>query len=92
MPKKTKKEKLLAQQHRTKRAPVKHFSPSPISAQLSQPAAFSFTLPTTQQPKAKTAAATYDEYGLIKRDLIKTVILTTIILMGEFLLTNRLPR
>lgn len=92
MPKKTKKEKLLAQQHRTNLSPVviQHTSQTdsvslPVTHAL-------FTLPNRNNPVQTAQTSSVHEYKLMKHDLIKTVILTSVILVSEFLLARSLPR
>lgn len=93
MPKKTKKEKLLAQQHRTNLPPVviqnrsqTHADALPVDTRVS------FTLPFQNKPASPVLPAAIHEYTLMKRDLIKTVVLTSVILISEFLLAQWLPR
>ncbi len=93
MPKKTKKEKLLAQQHRshvasvvTRRAPESDTLPATTDTRIT------FSLPKrTQQPTGLGLSSAH-EFTVMKRDLIKTVILTVAILISEFLLAKSLPQ
>jgi|GEM_PF-693031 len=94
MPKKTKKEKLLAQRHRTKLPPVAIQTTSETPAlplMPTQPTQISFTIPNIHKSSsAKTV--TQEESRVLRADIIKTVILTTIILISEFLLARSLPQ
>lgn len=92
MPKKTKKEKLLAQRHRTKLPPVAIQISSDAAPQPLMPTSqISFTLPVLR--KASSAiTVTPEESRVLRRDIVKTVILTTIILISEFLLARSLPQ
>ncbi|MEK7532829.1 MAG: hypothetical protein AAB542_00145 [Patescibacteria group bacterium] len=92
MPKKTKKEKLLAQQHRTNLPPVviQHTSQTdPVSLPATHTL---FTLPNRNNAIQTPQTSSVHEYKLMKHDLIKTVILTSVILVSEFLLARSLPR
>ena len=91
MQKKTKKQKLLAQKHRSTLPPVvsqsgaiefpSESSPHPFaSVRLSPPAYVS-------QQDIRPRESEY-----LKKDLVKTIVLTTIILVGEFLLSGALPQ
>jgi hypothetical protein len=91
MPKKTKKEKLLAQRHRTKLPPVAIQTTSETPALPLMPTQISFTIPNIHKSSsAKTV--TQEESRVLRADIIKTVILTTIILISEFLLARSLPQ
>ncbi len=92
MPKKTKKEKLLAQQHRKNLSPVviRNTSETP-RAPLPIDTRVLFSLPNRNIAATTQTTATH-EYALMKRDLIKTVVLTSVILISEFLLAQSLPR
>jgi len=93
MPKKTKKEKLLAQQHRSRLSPVViQHSAVEKPESISTVTGISFSLPKISQSAAPVQTATLREYGQIKRDLTKTVIITGVILVSEFLLARLLPR
>lgn len=76
MPKKTKKEKLLAERRRSYSSPVA--------------TAVSFSLPA--QPVTRNAAPAIDteEFRIMNKSLLKTVIITAIILTSEFLLAHTL--
>ena len=93
MPKKTKKEKLLAQQHRTNLSPVviQHTSEKTAVSLLVDTRVL-FTLPNRNSTAAVSQATAIHEYRLMTRDLVKTVLLTSVILISEFLLARALPR
>lgn len=86
MPKKTKKEKILAQLHRSHFSPVVTYKePTPIpDSEPIKPS--SFTLPQHRTPSVTQVLHT-TEYSLMKRDLLKTVTLASLILIGEFILS-----
>jgi len=89
MPKKTKKEKLLAERRRKilPPAPAGHSS---INADASSP--FSVTLPASSLKPSPRAVVAVDDFPAIKRDLTKSLIITAVIIMGEILLARYLPR
>lgn len=87
MPKKTKKQKLLAQKHRTFQVPV----PAPLTTESQTPGpTFQFTAPVINT-HTQTTAAVVNEFDAIKRDIRKTLLLTTAIIVSEFLLSHYLP-
>ncbi len=92
MPKKTKKEKVIAQQRRA-HLPlvVKSHSgySTPSSIPNSTPITLSLSSETARLNKIKTN--TSNEYNYVNRDIIKTILLTSIILISEYLLTKWLP-
>lgn len=91
MPKKTKKEKLLAQRHRTNLLPVVMRNTSqtdPVSLPVTHAL---FTLPNRNNAVVTTQTSSVHEYKLMKHDLIKTMILTSVILVSEILLARSLP-
>lgn len=89
MPKKTKKEKLLAQRHRT------HLTSSvivPTQVVHDTPAtSFQFVLPVNHISPATQQTVSIEEFAAIKKDLIKTVVITIGIIAVEILLTKYLP-
>lgn len=90
MPKKTKKEKLLAQRHRHN-LPLSE--PSEIQKTEGGTPVVSYRLnvsATARQP-ARAALVSTEEFAAIKKDLIKTALITAGIIIGEFLLAQRLP-
>lgn len=93
MPKKTKKEKLLAMQRRSQASPVvirdKTVNGAPESAHSNT---FSFSLSPAHTPTPTKHTSTGVDYTLMKKDLIKTLIITTAILVSEVLLTKWLPQ
>lgn len=91
MPKKTKKEKLLANARRAHLAPVARSAPTAPLPLTPATSSFSFSL-AQKKMSSQTSAVTSSDYRTQKRDLMKTVIITVAILIGEFLLANQLPR
>lgn len=87
MPKKTKKEKLLAQKHRhtVLGAPVVLYreqnAPLPTSTAT-------FSLPQVTTQKQSGILALTNDFAVIKKDLIKSVVLIVGILLSEFLLAK----
>lgn len=93
MPKKTKKEKLLAQQHRShvasvvnRRAPESHTPPATADTRMM------FSLPKRVEQPTGPGLSSAHEFMIMKRDLIKTVVLTLAVLISEFLLAKSLPQ
>ncbi len=86
MPKKTKKEKQLAQVRRMHLSSVVANHTAPIATDLISPTQTSFTLAKTSAP-SKTDTVPYLR---IKRDLFRTVALAMVILISELLLAQRL--
>ncbi len=91
MPKKTKKEKLLAAHHRMNLPPV-------VSADIraldhtDTANTFRLTMPVQKTIYSQNAiSASVDEFAAIKHDLIKTLIITISIISSEFLLAHYLP-
>ena len=88
MPKKTKKEKLLAQKHRQ----AVHNAPIVLQREQTAPlpqstATFSLSSLT---PKQAASSVLINDFAVIKKDLIKTVILIVGILLVEFVLARSL--
>lgn len=88
MPKKTKKQKLLAHDHR------KHLS-LPIdhtyqSQSLKNNDTFRLTVPAISQPQ--TVTVSINEFIAIKRDIVKTLLITAGIIVCELLLSRYLPK
>lgn len=93
MPKKTKKEKLLASKRRSQFPPVVIEAGNVNSPQeQATPGFFTFSPANISTPKTHAAASSTPQYLQIKRDLIKTVFITAIILVSEVLLTRWLPQ
>ncbi|MBI5018749.1 hypothetical protein HZB58_00570 [Candidatus Gottesmanbacteria bacterium] len=93
MPKKTKKEKLLASKRRSQLLPVaidNNGVNSPIAPANQNTFSFSLATPKIAQDSVKSANT--PQYLLIKKDLTKTIFITGIILISEFLLTRWLPQ
>jgi hypothetical protein len=91
MPKKTKKEKMLAQKHRgTVLSSPGTTIPSPLTHQSSS---VQFTLPSikTTRVSQTTHGLVIEEFSAIKRDLLKTIIITVGIIVTELLLSHYLP-
>ncbi len=90
MPKKTKKEKLLAQAHRH----PTYRRPSTITRSVDpveNPIVTSQITYTVPHAHASAKAATINvEHTAIKRDLGKTIIWSTLIIIGELLLSRYL--
>ncbi|MFZ5535769.1 MAG: hypothetical protein ACOY3M_06485 [Patescibacteria group bacterium] len=91
MPKKTKKEKLLASARRSHLAPIATHAPATAVPLTPANSSFSFSL-STGKASSRTSVATEANYSLIKKALVKTVLITVAILVCEFLLTSWLPR
>jgi len=89
MPKKTKKEKLLAQQHRTNLPLIVPVPATPIGTENTP--SFRLTLPDRTPVIAHPLAASIDEFTAIQRDLKKTLLITVSIIASEFLLAHYLP-
>lgn len=93
MPKKTKKEKLLANKRRSQLTPVAIGNKgvnSPVTP--ANPNTFSFSLTTPKTTQTPVTPANTPQYLLMKKDLAKTIFITVIILISEFLLTRWLPQ
>ena len=91
MPKKTKREKLLAQRHRQSLPPpVISQVPTRAPAPGPQPYQFTASSITTRPPTPKALVST-QEFTAIKKDLVKTVIITGAIIISEFMLAHYLP-
>jgi len=93
MPKKTKKEKLLAIQRRSRVSPVA--IPEKADKRPSEganPNTFSFSLSPTQHATPTKNRSADTDYRLMKKDLVKTVLITCAILISEVLLTRWLPQ
>ncbi|MCL4200828.1 hypothetical protein KJZ67_05860 [Patescibacteria group bacterium] len=91
MPKKTKKEKLLAQRHRTKLSPVAIQIAPDATVQPLPVSQVSFTLPAIRKAPSAIAVSP-EESRVLRADILKTIIFTTIILISEFLLARSLPQ
>ncbi len=88
MPKKTKKEKLLARKHRSYLLPVAiSHAPSMTKDEPVSRAQYSFSLPAKHTTRLSTETLAAD-FQTIKKDLTKTLIFTVGILMSEFLLAR----
>jgi len=88
MPKKTKKEKLLAARHRSTLPPV---AAKPAPQLRDAPSPFQFSLPQKKSTVAKhQATVAVEDFSAIKRDLAKTLIITIGIIVGELLLARYL--
>lgn len=89
MPKKTKKQKLSARRNRKKLS--LHVSSVPTntdSLQISQ----HVTLPKGYSPATvKHAGIHVSEFGLIKTDLLKTLVITSILIIFEIILSRVMP-
>ncbi len=89
MPKKTKKEKLLAQHHRV------HLPPAVVESRLPESVknvnSFHLTLPVQTPTTTRAVTGSVDEFTAIHRDLVKTLIITGAIIISEFLLAHYLP-
>jgi hypothetical protein len=92
MPKKTKKEKLLANARRSHLAPVATSAPAAPLPIAPADHSFSFSLSAKKTPVQTSTTTAHTDYRVMKRDLVKTVLITGAILVGEFLLTYWLPR
>lgn len=93
MPKKTKKEKLLANKRRSQFTPVvigNNGVNSPVESANSN--TFSFSLAGPKAAQAPVKPVNTPQYLLMKKDLAKTIFITGIILISEFLLTRWLPQ
>lgn len=90
MPKKTKREKLLAQHHRVSLSPL--VSPSLSESSRLPPSPSGFMLPHQSVQMHRTSGVgSIEEFTAIKRDLVKTVIITFGIIISELLLSQYLP-
>lgn len=91
MPKKTKKEKMLARKHRS--TVLSSSAPTIPTPLVPEHSAVLFSLPTTsaQLAHTKQIAGSIEEFAAIKRDLFKTMIITFGIIATELLLSHYLP-
>lgn len=90
MPKKTKKEKLLAQRHRKNLTPVV-FESTPQPA--GDPSPFQFTLSNKPvSAPSPHARETVENFAAIQHDLTKTLVITIGIIISELLLARYLPQ
>lgn len=95
MPKKTRKQKLLAQRRRS--LLQRKETPAPVipAHTASSPASdtFMFSMPEKHAArKGQSSSAASFEYGAIRRDLIKTIVITTVLITAEILIAVYLPR
>ena len=88
MPKKTKREKLLAQKHRAQ--DFVSFTPSVLPPTPEPDQKFHLTISPSAAPKIQPLATT-QEFTAIKHDLQKTIIITVGIIVAELLLSHYLP-
>lgn len=91
MPKKTKQEKILAQQRRHQLAAVveKQINTTPSQNNTLN---ITFSLPTTKNHRPSLTESSMITHQLVTKDILKTITLTTAILCIEFLLSRALPK